>query len=689
MGRARVELYKSAITDFIQLEALDCLFLHFNLVPLDTKSRAEFTFQLDSKGIHRCTDMERDSTQTSCRIGSNLKMETLCTNGSECKHEQEESEFDDAVSDVEEEQEGLGKDGEGNTAEKNSAAHGVAGKNSTSNAPAKGKGGKAKRIKRPMNAFMVWSSVERKRLAEREPRLHNTELSKRLGQMWKSMTEADKIPYRKEADRLKAKLMEEHPDYKYRPRRRKFDLASRNAFFGGLKSIAGPQLRVVSGPDQIGGPTNVATITKDPHRIRSSTTGSTISFAPATASPANMYRSSFSLQSMSSATPSSSYAAHAGQASGDLQGHSAVDQSSSYHNSTGYPYLYSNAVGSHANYYPYSYAYGGAPAFGGFYPFQGLSSSIMNMNMYAAYSRGGDATQVHGQSPLASNPSDFHDFGHSSSDQTPTLMQQGKPSDSIARQMSFEPSSPSNGLYPVAAPFLETPPCSPYLPSPSINTFSQSVPRTRTESHSSDHSPVSNCALSSPYGDHNSPVIAAEGGENPHTPEVPIPSNEVVIHAPRSSDQRSHGGYVSPVPAYPHYNSMSAHQGDSLYHDYRQKPFAGDADRHYTTASDSMYTMTDPTTSKSPIMTYSSLSPHSSYSDSIAHMGENPSLHGSDCQDQQHPPTPGVTCYSPPNYQKYGGLPTPELTPAGNGNQAVDGREREHYFSFRQQQSTM
>ena len=83
---------------------------------------------------------------------------------------------------------------------------------------------KPHRIKRPMNAFMVWSSLERKKLAEREPQLHNTELSKRLGEMWKGMNEEEKKPYRDEADKLKAKLMNEHPDYKYRPRRRKIDL---------------------------------------------------------------------------------------------------------------------------------------------------------------------------------------------------------------------------------------------------------------------------------------------------------------------------------------------------------------------------------------------------------------------------------------------------------------------------------
>ena len=46
-----------------------------------------------------------------------------------------------------------------------------------------------------MNAFMVFSHYQRRKIVENQPDIHNAEISKRLGREWKEMMDYEKLPY--------------------------------------------------------------------------------------------------------------------------------------------------------------------------------------------------------------------------------------------------------------------------------------------------------------------------------------------------------------------------------------------------------------------------------------------------------------------------------------------------------------
>ncbi|XP_033756818.1 uncharacterized protein LOC117339373 [Pecten maximus] len=77
------------------------------------------------------------------------------------------------------------------------------------------------KVKRPMNAFMVWARNYRSQLSEEMPQASNAQISVRLGQIWGSMSLVDKEKYFREAERIKLQHNRDFPGWVYQPKQKK------------------------------------------------------------------------------------------------------------------------------------------------------------------------------------------------------------------------------------------------------------------------------------------------------------------------------------------------------------------------------------------------------------------------------------------------------------------------------------
>uniref|UniRef100_A0A665TYV9 HMG box domain-containing protein n=1 Tax=Echeneis naucrates TaxID=173247 RepID=A0A665TYV9_ECHNA len=81
--------------------------------------------------------------------------------------------------------------------------------------------GKNGHIKRPMNAFMVWSYIHRCVLRRACPRMSTIEASVHLGCEWSKLSAEQKRPYFEMAHKLKILHKHQFPDYEFRPQKKR------------------------------------------------------------------------------------------------------------------------------------------------------------------------------------------------------------------------------------------------------------------------------------------------------------------------------------------------------------------------------------------------------------------------------------------------------------------------------------
>ncbi|KAJ1967618.1 hypothetical protein H4R35_006659, partial [Dimargaris xerosporica] len=70
-----------------------------------------------------------------------------------------------------------------------------------------------KRLKRPMNAYLLFNKEMRHQLLKDNPNMSVSQISKSIGDQWRSMSDAAKAPYLAQAQEIKDEFMSKNPNY--------------------------------------------------------------------------------------------------------------------------------------------------------------------------------------------------------------------------------------------------------------------------------------------------------------------------------------------------------------------------------------------------------------------------------------------------------------------------------------------
>lgn len=115
--------------------------------------------------------------------------------------------------------------------------------------PASGLSSSGTQERRPPNAYILFCLENRGSFRKRFPDVPNIEISRMLGDEWKSLDESVKLPYRERARDMQRRFKASNPEYKYeraRKRRREQEFVMQRQRYGFPEMLSGVPPHLVS-----------------------------------------------------------------------------------------------------------------------------------------------------------------------------------------------------------------------------------------------------------------------------------------------------------------------------------------------------------------------------------------------------------------------------------------------------------